>query len=154
MILAKFILHRSQRTLNSKIDEVHLNLVRQCLSAETSRPPIKKVLYLVLVRSFGAIDLTNSVLRLNGDYHNSGGFAYVHKCKLYLRDINASVRQVDSHHQLSSTMTTYVDVAVKEILLKNDVNMSTIIRVSSHVFCLHSTDFWSFSDCPERLSYG
>lgn len=25
-------------------------------------------------------------------------------------------------------MTTYVDVAVKEILLKNDVNMSTIIR--------------------------
>jgi hypothetical protein len=53
MILAKFLLCRPQRTFDSKIDEVHLNLVQQCLSAEKSRPLIKQVFYLVLVQSFG-----------------------------------------------------------------------------------------------------
>lgn len=115
--------------LTLEIDEVHLNLVRQCLSAERSRPSIEKVLYLILVRSFSAVDLTNSVLRLNKDYHNSGGFAYVHKCKLRLKDkgIDTSVRQIDSHHQLSS-MTTYTDVAVKEIILRNNADRLMIIN--------------------------
>jgi hypothetical protein len=35
------------------MDEVQLNLVRQCLSGEKSRPSIEKVRYLVLVQGFG-----------------------------------------------------------------------------------------------------
>ncbi|KAG1737454.1 kinase-like domain-containing protein [Suillus lakei] len=113
--------------LTLELGEVHLNLVRQCISAEISRPSIEKVLYLVLVRSFGAVDLTNAVRRLNKDYHNSGGFAYVHRCKIRPGDINASVRRVISRHQLPS-MTTYVEVAVKEIILRNDADMLTVIN--------------------------
>lgn len=51
--LAEFLLSRPQKSFDSKIDEVHLNLVQQCLLAEKSRPLIGKVLYLVLVQSSG-----------------------------------------------------------------------------------------------------
>ncbi|KAG1845178.1 kinase-like domain-containing protein [Suillus subluteus] len=109
-----------------EIDEGHLNLVRQCLSMEKSRPSIEKVLYLVLVQSCGAADLTNSVQRLYKVYQNCGGFANVHKCKLYIRDIGA-VQQVAFRYRLSS-MSTSVDVAVKEIISRDDTDMLTIIK--------------------------
>ncbi|KAG2139327.1 kinase-like domain-containing protein [Suillus clintonianus] len=88
---------RTQQTLNAKIGKVHLNLFEF------------------------------SVQRSDQDYHDAGGFAYVHKCKLSRRNIFASVQQVDSRRQLSS-MTTSVDVAVKAIMLRNDVDILKIIN--------------------------
>jgi hypothetical protein len=38
---------------DSKMDEVQLNLVQQCLTEEKSRPTIEKVRYLVLVQGSG-----------------------------------------------------------------------------------------------------
>ncbi|KAG1796466.1 kinase-like domain-containing protein [Suillus variegatus] len=109
-----------------EIDETHLNWVRQCLSAKKSRPSIEKVSYLLLVQSFGAADLTTSVERPNKVYQNTGGFGIVHRCKLDLRDSDA-VQQVVFRHQFPS-VSTRVDVAVKEILLRSDTDMLTIIN--------------------------
>ncbi|KAG2356601.1 kinase-like domain-containing protein [Suillus spraguei] len=92
-----------------EIGEVYLNLVQQCLSTEKSRLSIEKVIYLVLVQSFGAVDLTNSVQRPKRS-PACGGYANVHKCKLYQRDIGA-VQQVVFCHQFLPC----ADVAVKEI---------------------------------------
>ncbi|KAG2144100.1 kinase-like domain-containing protein [Suillus bovinus] len=109
-----------------EVDEVHMNLMQQCVSAEKSRPSIEKVIHLVLVQSFGAADLTNSVKRLNNVHQNSGGFANVHRCKLDLRGTGA-VQQVVFRYQYPSKSTS-VDVAVKEIILKGDADMLTIIN--------------------------
>ncbi|KAG1906273.1 uncharacterized protein F5891DRAFT_1004786, partial [Suillus fuscotomentosus] len=128
MILANFILRRPQRTYNSKIDEVHLNLVRQCLSGEKSRPSIDKVLYLILVKKFSAVDLTGSIQRLNKDHHDSGGFTYVHPCKLRLTEIDASVQEKVSRYYQYPTATECVDVTVKELILANDPDILKIIN--------------------------
>jgi hypothetical protein len=53
---------------------------------------------------FSAVDLTDSVKRLNKDHQNSGGFANVHRCKLCVRDIDASIPQLVSRYQFSSMM--------------------------------------------------
>lgn len=76
-----------------------------------------------MVQGFGTVDLTNSVQRLNKDHQNSGGFANVHRCKLHVRDIDASVPQLVSRHQFSSN-----DVAVKEIKFDEDPDMLKIIN--------------------------
>ncbi|KAG2151147.1 kinase-like domain-containing protein [Suillus bovinus] len=109
------------------MDEVQLNLVRRCLSEETSRPSIEKVRYLVLVLGCGAVDLTNSVQRLNKDHHNSGGFANVHRCRLHARDMDASVPQLGSRYQISSTMACD-DVAVKEVKFGENPDVLKIIN--------------------------
>lgn len=109
-----------------EIDEVHLNLVQQCLSAEKSRPSIEKVLYSVLIQSFRAADLTNLVQRPNKDRQAYGGFANVHKCKLFLRDIDV-VQPAVFRYQLPSG-SNCTDVAVKEIILGDHENMLTIIN--------------------------
>ncbi|KAG1725853.1 kinase-like domain-containing protein [Suillus lakei] len=129
-----------------EIGEVHLNLVRQCLWAEKYRPSIGKVFYLVLVQNFGAADLTNSVQRLKKDCQDFGGFAYVHRCNLYIGDIDASVRQVVSRYQLPST-TTCVDVAVKAIHSANDPDMLKIVKVSSR----HVSGVIQLTLVPQRL---
>lgn len=103
---------------------MRLNLVLQCLSAEISRPSIEKILYLILVQSFGAADLTTSVKRLNKVHQDGGGFANVHRCKLHLGGIDAT-QQVVFHYQSPST-STFVDVAVKEIILRGGVDMLTV----------------------------
>ncbi|KAG1906280.1 kinase-like domain-containing protein [Suillus fuscotomentosus] len=110
----------------AEIDEAHLNLLQQCLSAVKSRPSIEKVLYLVLVQSFGAADLTTSVKRLNNVHQNAGGFANVHRCSLSLRDIDAV--QLAVFRYQSSSRSTCVDVAVKEIFLRGDTDTLTIIN--------------------------
>ncbi|KAG2103158.1 kinase-like domain-containing protein [Suillus cothurnatus] len=98
-----------------EIDQVHLDLVKRCLSMSIeSRPSIEKILYSVLVQHFGAADLTKSVTRLSSDPQARGGFANVHKCSLGLTTVDSSVRQTISHYGLSST-TISVDVAVKDI---------------------------------------
>lgn len=96
-----------------EIGEVYLNLVQQCLSTEKSRLSIEKVLYLVLVQSSGAVDLTNSVQRPTTDHQACGGFATVHRCKLYQRDIGA-IQQV----------------AVKEINIRGE----DILRIINRLF--------------------
>ncbi|KAG1808532.1 kinase-like domain-containing protein [Suillus variegatus] len=123
----EFLLRSPQKTFDTKIDEVHLNLVQQCLSAVKYRPCIEKVLHSVLVRSsgHGAPDLTTSVERLEKVHHNAGGYANVHRCKLDLRGINA-IQQAVFRYQ-SPLMSTCVDVAVKEIILRGDTDMLTII---------------------------
>ncbi|KAG1785067.1 kinase-like domain-containing protein [Suillus plorans] len=116
----------------AEIDEAHLNLLQQCLSAVKSRrPSIEKVLYLVLVQSFGLIifsaaDLTTSVKRLNNVHQNAGGFANVHRCRLSLRGIDAV--QLAVFRYQSSSRSTCVDVAVKEIFLRGDTDTLTIIN--------------------------
>lgn len=110
-----------------EMDEVQLNLVRQCLSGEKSRPSIEKVRYLVLVQGFGAVDLTNSVQRLNKDHQSTGGFANVHRCKLHVRDIDTSVQRLVSPYQFSS-ITSCDDVAVKEIKFGENPDVLKIIN--------------------------
>jgi hypothetical protein len=52
----KYFLMRSQLTFDSKIDQVHLDLVKRCLSMSIeSRPSIEKILYSVLVQHFGRV---------------------------------------------------------------------------------------------------
>ncbi|KAG1868006.1 kinase-like domain-containing protein [Suillus tomentosus] len=114
--------------LNVEIDEVHLSLVRQCLLEEKSRPLIEKVLHLVLVQSFGAADLTDSIQRLNRDHCDSGGFSYIHTCKLCPTKIDASVQEKVSRYYQYPTTTDCVDVAVKEIILVNDPDILKIIN--------------------------
>ncbi|KAG1868010.1 kinase-like domain-containing protein [Suillus tomentosus] len=109
-----------------EIDGAHLNLVQECLSAMKSRLPIEKVLYSVLVQSSGATDLTTSVERPNKVHQNAGGFANVHRGKLDLRDIGA-VQRVVFRYQFPS-MSTRVDVAVKEIIMRDDTDVLTIIN--------------------------
>ncbi|KAG1868007.1 kinase-like domain-containing protein, partial [Suillus tomentosus] len=111
-----------------EIDEAHLSLVRQCLSEEKSRPSIEKVIYLILVKSFGAVDLTYSIQRVNKDHRDSGGFSYVHACKLRLTEIDASVQEKVSRYYQYPTMTDCVDVAVKEIILVKDPDILKIIN--------------------------
>jgi serine/threonine protein kinase len=109
--------------------EVLLSLVQQCLSvAERSRPSIEKVLYMVLVHSFGTVDLTDSIQRLNKDHRDSGGFAYVHTCKLCLTEIDASVREKVSRYYRRPSITDCVKVAVKAIILDNDPDILKIIN--------------------------
>lgn len=110
-----------------EMDEVQLNLVRQCLSGEKSRPSIEKVRYLVLVQGFGAVDLTNSVQRLNKDHQSTGGFANVHRCKLHVRDLDTSVQRLVSPYQFSS-ITSCDDVAVKEIKFGENPDVLKIIN--------------------------
>lgn len=102
-----------------EIDEVHLNLVQQCLSTEKSRPSIGKVLYLILVQSSGATDLTTLVKRLNKTHQNNGSFGNVHTCKLNLGD---TIQQVVFRYQ-SHSMSNCVDVAVKEINVTSSADM-------------------------------
>ncbi|KAG2364538.1 kinase-like domain-containing protein [Suillus spraguei] len=98
-----------------EIDQVHLDLVRRCLSMSIeSRPSIEEVLYSVLVQRFGAVDLTRSVQRFNENLVARGGFANVYKCSLGLTTVDANVQRIISHYGLPSTATS-VDVAVKEI---------------------------------------
>jgi serine/threonine protein kinase len=111
-----------------EIDEVHLNLVRQCLSEEKFRPSIEKVFYLIIVQSFGVVDLTDSIQRLNKDHRDAGGFVYVHACKLRLTEIDASVRERVSRYYQYPTVTDCVDVAVKELILVNDPDILKIIN--------------------------
>jgi hypothetical protein len=56
------------------------------------------------------VDLTDSIQRPNKDYRNSGGFAYVHTCKIRLIDIDASVRKKVSRYYQRDSMTDCVDV--------------------------------------------
>ncbi|KAG1870694.1 kinase-like domain-containing protein [Suillus subalutaceus] len=94
-----------------EIDRVHLDLVRRCLSMLIeSRPCIEKVLCSVLVQRSGALDLTSLVQRLNEAHQASGGFSNVHMCTLH------------------ASMSNAVHVAVKEMRLGVDANMSTIIN--------------------------
>ncbi|KAG1796467.1 kinase-like domain-containing protein [Suillus variegatus] len=113
-------------TVEVEVDEVHLNLVQQCLSTVKSRPSIEKVLYLFLVQRYGAADLTTWVERPDKFNQNFGGFANVHRCRLDLGGVNA-VQQVVFRYQ-SPPMSTCVDVAVKEIILRNNTDMLTIIN--------------------------
>ncbi|KAG1906275.1 kinase-like domain-containing protein [Suillus fuscotomentosus] len=114
---------------NVEVDEVLPNLVQQCLLvAERSRPSIEKVIYLVLVQSFSAVDLTDSIQRLDKDHCYSGGFAYVRKCEIHLTKIDASVQEKVSRYYQHPTVTECVDVAVKEINLANDPDILKIIN--------------------------
>lgn len=116
---------------DSKMDEVQLNLVQQCLTGEKFRPTIEKVRYLVLVQgsgwvillyvtvrliAFSAVDLTDSVQRLKKDHQSTGGFANVHRCKLRVKDIDASVQQLGSRYQFSS-MTSCNDVGAFQLIV-------------------------------------
>ncbi|KAG2140662.1 kinase-like domain-containing protein [Suillus clintonianus] len=104
-----------------EISERHLDLMRQCLLAENSRPSIKNVIYLALAQQSGAVDLTNSVQRLDKDPHAAGAYGAVHRCRLHLENIDTTVRQAVACYQLPST-STCVDI-VKEIFSNNDGDM-------------------------------
>jgi hypothetical protein len=56
------------------------------------------------------VDLTDSIQRPNKDYRNSGGFAYVHACKVRVTDIDASVRAKVSNYYQHHSMAECVDV--------------------------------------------
>ncbi|OJA13752.1 hypothetical protein AZE42_01526 [Rhizopogon vesiculosus] len=121
---------KDAKPLNStmEIDEVHLNLVRQCLSEEKSRPSIEKVIYSALVQHFGAVDLTNAVERLNNNPQACGGFSDVHKCRLQPINIDEGIRRAVLYDQFTS-VSTCVEVAVKAIRLSNSTDMLKTINL-------------------------
>ncbi|KAG1888544.1 kinase-like domain-containing protein [Suillus subluteus] len=145
-----------------EIDEVLLDLVQQCLSAEKSRPSIEKVLYLVLVQSFGAADLTNLVQRPNKIRQAFGGFANVHRCKLYLRD-NDAVQQVVSRYQFPSR-STCTNRLFREITLwlrlvhKNIVPLWGVVSLTGylqreHKILSYNRKFALLEDVARGLQY-
>ncbi|OJA14411.1 hypothetical protein AZE42_07675 [Rhizopogon vesiculosus] len=106
---------------------VHLNLVRQCLSEEKSRPSIDKVIYLASVQHFAAVDLTNAVEQLNSDSLACGAFENVHRCRLQPINIDGGIRQAVLYDWFTS-VSTCIEVAVKEIRPLNSTDMLKAIN--------------------------